>query len=165
MKANIVLIGLMGAGKSTVGKALANSLNWKFIDIDEEIVKQENMSINDIFAQKSESYFRELETQVIKKFSTYKNAVISLGGGAFEREENRKILLNSSTIFYLYANVDTLYNRIKTDSSRPLLNCENPKAKLQELLEKREPNYKKAHYTIDTTKSIEEILNEIQEKL
>ena len=97
---NIVLIGLMGAGKSTIGKALANVLNYNFIDIDEEIVKQENMSINDIFAQKSETHFRELETQIIKKIAGQKNAVISLGGGAFEKEVNREVLLNSGKVFY-----------------------------------------------------------------
>lgn len=165
MKNNIVLIGLMGAGKSTIGKALANALNWTFIDIDEEIVKQEKMSINDIFAQKSETYFRELETQIIKKFSNSENTVISLGGGAFEKEENRTILLNLNKVFYLYADVDTLYERIKTDSSRPLLKCDNPKGKLEELLKNREPNYKKAHYIIDTNKELSKILNEIQEKL
>lgn len=165
MTNNIVLIGLMGAGKSTVGKALANVLNRDFIDIDEEIVKQENMSINDIFDQKSEAYFRELETQVITKFCNRKNTVISLGGGAFEKGVNREILLKSSTVIYLYADANTLYERIKTDSSRPLLKCDDPRGKLNELLKKREPNYLKAHYTIDTNKRLEEILENIQEKL
>lgn len=165
MENNIVLIGLMGAGKSTVGKALAKVLGCDFVDIDEEIVKQENMSINDIFAQKSETYFRELETQVIKKFAGQKNAVISLGGGAFEKEINREVLLNSGKVFYLQANIDTLYERIKTDSSRPLLKCDNPRGKLNELLKKREANYIKAHYVIDTNKPLEEILESIQEKL
>lgn len=164
MKNNIVLVGLMGAGKTTIGKALANVLNCDFIDIDEEIVKQENMSINDIFAQKSETYFRELETQVIKKF-VGGNSVISLGGGAFEKEANREILLDTGTVFYLYADVDTLYERIKTDSSRPLLKCDNPRAKLEELLKNREHNYKKAHHIIDTNKPLEEILENIQGKL
>lgn len=162
---NIVLIGLMGAGKSTIGKALANVLNYNFIDIDEEIVKQENMSINDIFAQKSETYFRKLETQIIKKIAGQKNAVISLGGGAFEKEVNREVLLNSGKVFYLYADVDTLYERIKTDSSRPLLKCDNPKDKLEELLKTREPNYKKAHYTIDTNQELNKIVKEIQGKI
>lgn len=165
MRNNIVLIGLMGAGKSTVGKALAKVLDLNFIDIDEEIVKQENMSINDIFAQKSETYFRKLETEVIKQFCSRKNIVISLGGGAFEKEENRELLLNSSNVFYLRADAETLYERIKTDTSRPLLKCENPKLKLQELLEKREQNYQKAHYTIDTDKSLNDIISEIQGKI
>ena len=165
MENNIVLIGLMGVGKSTIGKALANVLNYNFIDIDEEIVKQENMSINDIFAKKSETYFRKLETQIIKKFAGQKNAVISLGGGAFEKAVNREVLLNSGKVFYLCADVDTLYERIKTDSSRPLLKCDNPRGKLEELLKTREPNYKKAHYTIDTNKELNKIVEEIQGKI
>ena len=131
---NIILIGLMGAGKSTIGKTLATTLNYRFIDVDEEIVKHENMSINDIFLQKSENYFREIETQVIKEICKNNKTVISLGGGGFEKEINREILLNNGKVFYLYTDVNTLYERIKSDSSRPLLKCKNPKEKLQELL-------------------------------
>ena len=162
---NIVLIGLMGAGKSTIGKALANDLNYNFIDIDEEIVKSEKMSINDIFKLKSETYFRELETKTIEKFSKSDNTVISLGGGAFENEKNRTILLNSSKAFYLKASIDTLYERIKADNSRPLLKCDDPKEKLKELLKKREANYKKAHYIINAENSLEEIIQKIKENL
>ena len=162
---NIVLIGLMGAGKSTIGKALSKDLNYNFIDIDEEIVKSEKMSINDIFKLKSETYFRELETKTIEKFSKSDNAVISLGGGAFENEKNRTILLNSSKVFYLKASIDTLFERIKTDNSRPLLKCDNPKEKLKELLKKREVNYEKAHYTINAENSLEEIIQKIKENL
>lgn len=162
---NIVLIGLMGAGKSTIGKALANNLKYNFIDIDGEIVKSEKMSINDIFKLKSETYFRELETKTIEKFSQSDNAVISLGGGAFENEKNRTILLNSSKVFYLKASIDTLFERIKTDNSRPLLKCDDPKEKLKELLKKRESNYEKAHYIINAENSLEEIIQKIKENL
>ena len=163
---NIILIGLMGAGKSTIGKALATTLNYRFIDVDEEIVKHENMSINDIFLQKSENYFREIETQVIKEICKNNKTVISLGGGGFEKEINREILLNNGKVFYLYTDVNTLYERIKSDSSRPLLKCKNPKEKLQELLEKREVNYLKAHYKIDTTeKTVTEIVEELQKSI
>lgn len=151
----------MGAGKSTVGKVLAEVLSWNFIDIDEEIVNQEKMSINDIFAQKSETYFRELETQVISKICKTKNAVISLGGGAFEKGLNRDILLENATVIYLYADEETLYERIKTDSSRPLLKCDDPRGKLKELLEKREPNYLKAHHKIDTSNGVDTTVKNI----
>ncbi len=162
---NIVLIGLMGAGKSTVGKALAKDLEYDFIDIDEEIVKSEKMSINDIFKLKSETYFRELETKTIEKFIQSDNTVISLGGGAFEKEVNRELLLNNSKVIYLYADADTLYKRIKSDNTRPLLKCDDPKEKLKELLNKREPNYKKAHYTIDANNSLEQIIKDIKGNL
>lgn len=162
---NIVLVGLMGAGKSTVGKALAKDLKYDFIDIDEEIVKSEKMSINDIFKLKSETYFRELETKTIEKFAQSNNVVISLGGGAFENKKNQTILLNTSKVFYLKASIETLFERIKTDNSRPLLKCDDPKEKLKELLKKREPNYTKAHYTIDANNSLEQIIKNIKGNL
>ena len=165
-KNNIVLTGLMGAGKTTIGKALAENTGFKFVDIDAEIVKQEQMSINDIFATKSEEYFRQIETEIIEKITQKNNQVISIGGGAFEKEVNRELLLTSCKVVYLQADVDTLFERIKTDNSRPLLQCDNPKDKLEELLKKREVNYKKAHYIIDTEKKTkEDITKEILEKI
>ena len=165
MKNSIALIGLMGAGKSTVGKVLANDLGWSFIDIDEEIVKHEKMSINDIFETKSEQYFRELETKIIKKFTQEKNIILSLGGGAFEKGVNQEFLLKNTIVIYLCADIDTIYERIKTDNSRPLLKCDNPKGKLKELLEKREPNYLKADFKIDTNKPLDTIIEEIKGKI
>ncbi|MCM1264957.1 MAG: shikimate kinase [Candidatus Gastranaerophilales bacterium] len=167
MNTNIVLTGLMGAGKSTVGRKLVGSLdNYSFIDIDEEIVRREKMSISGIFKLKSEDYFRNLETEVIKEFAKKNNYVISIGGGGFEQEENREVLLENSKVFYLYASVQTLFERIKNDNSRPLLKCENPLQKLSDLLETREKNYKKSHFIIDTTdKMIDDITREILEKI
>ncbi len=167
MKPNIVLTGLMGAGKTSVGKMLAEKLpNVSFIDIDEQIEKQEGITISKIFETKSEKYFRQLETDTIKHFSTMQNQIISLGGGAFENELNRQYLLNSSTVIYLYAPTDVLYDRIKKQGNRPLLLCDNPKQKLKELLKQREINYKKANIIIDTTnKSFNEITDEIIRKI
>lgn len=93
MNSNIVLTGLMGAGKSTVGKLLAELLeDYYFVDIDDEIVRREGISISDIFSTKSEEYFRSVETGIIKEFAHQKNYIISIGGGAFEFEENRTVL-------------------------------------------------------------------------
>jgi shikimate kinase len=163
---NIVLVGLMGAGKSTVGKFLAQKLEqFNFVDIDEEIVREEKMSIPEIFSQKSEDYFRNIETEVIRKISSEQNLIISTGGGAFEREENRKLLNKNGKTFYLYAPIDILFERLKDDNSRPLLRCDNPKEKLANLLITRENNYKKSSFIIDTeNKTIEQIVNEIVEK-
>ncbi|MBR3889000.1 shikimate kinase [bacterium] len=162
MANNIVLVGLMGAGKSTIGKALAEKTGFKFIDIDEEIVVREKMSINEIFETKSETYFREVETQVLQEFSEKENLIISTGGGAFEKKVNRELLLTSCKVVYLQADVNTLFERIKNDTSRPLLKCENPRGKLEELLAKREKNYLKAHHKINTVdKSVDEIVEEI----
>lgn len=163
MNPNIVLTGLMGAGKSSVGKKLAEKLvNYSFVDIDEQIEEQEGMKISEIFQDKSEEYFRQVETNIIQKFSNMKNQIISLGGGAFENKQNRQCLFNTGIVFYLYASVDILYDRIKEQKNRPLLLCESPKKKLEELLILRENNYKKSNVIIDTSyKSIDEITDEI----
>ena len=167
MGVNIVLTGLMGCGKTTVGKALSKELKgYIFIDLDEVIVDLEGMSIPDIFAKKSENYFRELEERLIEEFSQEENLIIALGGGAFESEANRDNLSETGKVFYLKAGIDTLYERVKNDTNRPLLNCENPKDKLKELLKKRESNYLKAEYTVDITgKKISDIVSEIVSKV
>ena len=147
MSPNIVLTGLMGAGKSTVGKALAKVLkDYTFIDSDDVIVDIEGMTIPEIFEKKGEPYFREVEKSIISELSEEEDLIIALGGGAFESEETRKNLENNCITIYLKSSVDRLLNRIKDDKNRPLLQCENPKGKLEELLEKREPNYLKADY-------------------
>ncbi|MBO6273808.1 shikimate kinase [bacterium] len=167
MNTNIILTGLMGCGKSSVGKLLAKQLSgYIFIDIDDVIVDLEGMSIPDIFAKKSENYFREQEKELIKQFSEEEGLVIALGGGSFENEESRNILLETGKVIYLKANADTLYERIKGDKNRPLLQCENPKNKLEELLEKREKNYNKANFIIETdNKNFDTIIEEIIENL
>ena len=167
MKPNIILTGLMGAGKTSVGKILTSKLSdFTFIDIDEQIEQPEGITISKIFETKSEKYFRQLETNTIKHFSEKRNQIISLGGGALENELNRQYLFNSGIVFYLYATTDVLYNRIKKQSNRPLLLCDNPKQKLEELLKQREINYKKANVIIDTTnKSFNEITDEIIRKI
>ena len=165
MSPNIVLTGLMGAGKSTVGKALAKVLkDYTFIDSDDVIVDIEGMTIPEIFEKKGEPYFREVEKSIISELSEEEDLIIALGGGAFESEDTRKNLENNCITIYLKSSVDRLLNRIKDDKNRPLLQCENPKGKLEELLEKREPNYLKADYIIETgNKNIDEIVEEILE--
>jgi shikimate kinase len=165
MSPNIVLTGLMGAGKSTVGKALAKVLkDYTFIDSDDVIVDIEGMTIPEIFEKKGEPYFREVEKSIISELSEEEDLIIALGGGAFESEDTRKNLENNCITIYLKSSVDRLLNRIKDDKNRQLLQCENPKGKLEELLEKREPNYLKADYIIETgNKNIDEIVEEILE--
>ena len=164
---NIVLTGLMGSGKTTVGNLLAKSIDgFNFVDTDDVIVETMNMSINAIFEKYGEAKFRQIEKNVILNLAEEENFVISLGGGAFEDEETRKTLLEKSTVFYLKASVDTLYERIKNDNSRPLLNTPNPKQKLSELLDLREPHYKEAHFVIDTNSLTPyNIVKEIQRRL
>jgi len=163
MTANIVLTGIMGCGKSTVGKLLSKQLkNYIFVDTDDVIVDLEGMTIPEIFSKKSEQYFRNLEEGVIEELSQEENLIIALGGGVFESEKNRNNLLESGDVIYLKTDIDTIYERIKSDKNRPLLNCENPKEKLKTLMDSREQNYLKADYIIETdNKTPEDIVGEI----
>ena len=164
---NIVLTGLMGSGKTTVGNLLAESIDgFSFVDTDDVIVETMNMSINTIFEKYGEAKFRQIEKNVIFNLTEDENCIISLGGGAFEDDETRNFLLENSVVFYLKASVDTLYERIKNDNSRPLLNTVNPKQKLADLLNLRELHYNEAHYIIDTNSlSPYNIVKEIQGRL
>ena len=159
MNANIILIGMPASGKTTIGMALAEKLpNYTLIDTDSVIERTQGMNISKIFEKYSEDYFRKLEYDTIKLVCTGNNKIISIGGGAFENPDNRITLLKFGKVFYLKSDLDVLYYRISKDSSRPLLNNENPREVLENLLKKRNENYQKAHYVIDTSaKSEEEI--------
>ena len=150
---NIVLVGLMGAGKTTVGKILSEKLKREFIDTDEMIVKSEKKSINEIFAQNGEKYFRELEKNIVLKVSQMVDKVISVGGGALENFENVSNLKHNGILFYLKADVDTLEKRLKNATDRPLLKNTMLKEKLTELLNKREKNYLLSQEIINTSNS------------
>ncbi|MFC1509501.1 shikimate kinase [Candidatus Omnitrophota bacterium] len=147
---NIVLVGFMGTGKTVVGRALADDLNQQFLELDEEIEKREEMPIADIFEKKGEAYFRKLEKGLVKEASQEKGVVISAGGGAIIDDENLKNLKRNSKIICLKASPLVILKRIKDVKTRPLLNVVDPKKKIEELLKKREPYYKKADYSIDT---------------
>ena len=121
IKKNIVLIGMMGSGKSTIGSLLAKKLNAVLVDIDKKIEKMENQKISQIFELKGEAYFRELEFNVTIKYLGHHNRIISLGGGAFINKELRKIIKYKSSTFWLNWNTDTLINRIKNNNKRPVI--------------------------------------------
>ena len=140
------------SGKTTIGKLLAEKLNdYILFDIDSVIEKTNGMKISEIFAKYSEDYFRKLEYDTIKLVCTGKNKIISTGGGSFENPDNRATLLKFGKVFYLKSDLDVLYYRLSEDSSRPLLQRENPKEVLENMLKKREENYQRAHYTVDTS--------------
>ena len=163
MADNIILIGMPASGKSTIGTLLAEKLpNYTLLDTDAIIEKTQGMKIAEIFEKYSEDYFRKLEYDTIKLVCTGKNKIISIGGGAFENPDSRGTLLRFGKVIYLKSDLDVLYYRISNDSSRPLLNTDNPKETLEKLLKKREENYTKAHFIIDTTNKDEnEILDSI----
>lgn len=161
METNIVLIGMPASGKSTIGLALAEKLSdYTLIDTDSFIEKTQGLKIAEIFEKFSEDYFRKLEYDAIKLVCTGSKKIISIGGGAFENPDSRGTLLRFGKVFYLKSDLDVLYYRISEDSSRPLLNNENPRVVLENLLKKREENFFKAHFTLDTSNmSIDETVS------
>ena len=159
---NISLIGMMGSGKTCIGELLAKLLNMSFVDTDEQIIKTEKISINQIFAQKGETYFREMETATLNNVLNYNNQIISTGGGIIKSDENLSLLKEKSVVFYLKASPDIIFKRIKNNKERPLLNVENMKDKIKTILQERISQYEKAQYIIVTDdKSPIEIANEI----
>lgn len=163
MKNNIALTGMMGSGKSSVSKELSKLLpEYSLVDIDNEIEKTTNKKISEIFLKFGEAHFRMLETDKIQKFVYGKNQIISLGGGAFEDEFNRRIILENCLVIYLKTSPDEIYNRIKNETHRPLLAKKFSVERITDIIKKREPNYEKADVIIDTdNKSPYNIANEI----
>ncbi len=153
MKKNITLIGMMGSGKTTTAKELSKILpEFKLVDIDDEIEKSSGKKISEIFLKYGEAHFRELETNKIKQFIQNDLQIISAGGGAFENPDNRRRLLENSFVFFLKASPQTIYDRIKAESHRPLLKKNFSVEKIANILSLREKNYQKANYTIETDK-------------
>ena len=151
MKNNIAFTGMMGSGKTTVAKELEKVLtDYSLVDIDDEIEKGSGKRISEIFLKFGEQHFRTLETDKIIKFVNGKNQIISLGGGAFENEFNREIILENCFVIYLKASPEEIYKRIKKETHRPLLAKNFSVERIDEILKKREKNYEKADVIIDT---------------
>ncbi len=161
---NIVLTGFMGAGKTTLGKALAQKLGYTFIDTDDYIEQREGMTIRDIFAKKGEAYFRTLETTVLQELKErLYHVVVATGGGLPLREENGRLLMELGTTYYLKASADTIYERVKGCTDRPLLQCDDPYRRICELLDERNPIYEKhCHIVLDVDgKTIDNVLGQL----
>lgn len=141
-KKNIVLIGFMGSGKTTVGIRLSYRLRKPIEDTDKLIERREKRTIREIFAQDGEECFRKLETEMLRKAGLkMKNQIVSVGGGTPIKEENRELLKQLGTVVYFRVKPETVYNRLKHDTTRPLLQCENPLERITELLEQRKEAY------------------------
>lgn len=139
---NIVLIGYMGSGKTTVGKHICENYGYGFIDTDEYIVSKQGMSINEIFEKHGEEYFRNLETETVKGLcGKLKKTVIATGGGLPVREENEGLLKALGRVYYLKADADTIYGRVSGDTERPLLKTDRLHDKIVDMLDKREGRY------------------------
>lgn len=162
-KENIILIGFMGCGKTTIGEKLAYKLNYNFVDSDKQLQKEAGISINDIFKLYGENYFRKLENSIISSIAKLKKQVIATGGGIIKNENNIKLLKKSGIILYLKASPEHIYNNIKNDTSRPLLQCEDKLAKIKELLGERENLYQMyCDISIEVSNhSIDNIINQI----
>lgn len=161
----IILIGFMGCGKSTIGIKLSYRLRCPITDTDKLIEKEEGRSVSEIFEKDGEEYFRNMETACIKKLKGAEHdLIISVGGGLPLREENRRLLKELGTVIYLRAKADTIYERLKNDNSRPLLQCDNPMEKIRTLMEGRRFAYENAaDIIVDVdNKGFEDILGEIE---
>lgn len=163
MKNNIALTGMMGSGKSSVANELNSLLpDFKLVDIDNEIEHSTNKKISEIFLKFGEPHFRLLEKDKIQKFIHGKNQIISLGGGAFENEDNRKNILENCLTVYLRTSPQEIFTRIKNETHRPLLAKKISVERITEIIKKRSVNYEKADVIIDTDgKTPYNIANEI----
>ena len=163
---NIFLIGLMGCGKSTVAECLTNLYGMDTIEMDQVIVEREGMSISDIFAEKGEPYFRDVETKLLVEIQSQENKVVSCGGGAALREQNVLEMKKSGYIVFLTAKPETILERVKDDDERPLLRGNKNVDFIRELLDKRKPKYEAAADIVVKTdgKDVKTICEEIIEK-
>lgn len=151
---NLILIGFMGSGKSTVGRELHSRLGYELVDMDTVIEQREGCAISRIFEEKGENYFRDLETGLLEELHDSEakvRRIISTGGGIVGREENRRLLRNMGYVIWLHAPVAVIYDRTSRNRERPLLQTEDPMAKIEALMEKRRPWYEEAaHLKVDT---------------
>ena len=148
LKKNLTLTGMMGVGKSTIGKKLAKKLNYKFIDIDRLIEAREGASISSIFKNKSENFFRKIESEIALQELRKNNSVISLGGGAFLNKLIRISVKKTSLSFWLDVNVDELVQRLKKTQKRPLLYKKNINDTIKKIYLERKKIYNEADYKI-----------------
>lgn len=153
MVSKIILVGMMGAGKTTIGKLLSNKLDYNFIDLDKIIEEKSGVKINTIFEIEGESGFRDRELQVLSDSLEMDKVIISTGGGIVTNEKSRAQLIKHKTlIIYLKANLQTLCNRLKNDNSRPILNVDDKEQVIEKILEEREPYYQDlADMDVDTS--------------
>lgn len=165
---NVILIGFMGCGKSTIGFRLSYGLRRVLEDTDKLIEKKEGMSVSDIFTSKGEAAFREMETKCLQELLLSQEAkVIATGGGLPMKKENHPLLKELGTVVYLRISPECAWERLKGDTSRPLLQCDNPPAKIAALLQKRAPVYEAAaDMIVDVDgKDIEQVVAELLERV
>ena len=149
MKKNLTLTGMMGVGKTTVGKALSEHLLMEFLDVDTIIEKKLNLTVQKIFEKKGEAFFREVEEEVTLQTLKDKNTIISLGGGAFMNPKIRDCVISNTKSYWLYLNLDLLEKRLINSRKRPLLINKNIRLDLEKIYNERKSTYSLANYKID----------------
>ncbi|MDT8326130.1 MAG: shikimate kinase [Roseovarius sp.] len=167
LKKTVVLVGMMGAGKTAVGKALAARLGVPFLDSDAEIEKAANMTIAEIFQRDGEAFFRNRETEVIDRLLDSHRGILSTGGGAFMAERNRTLISEKGVSVWLNADMDLLWSRVKGKNTRPLLRTANPYQTLKALYDARVPTYALADLNVKARSeySIDAMAEQVQQAL
>lgn len=167
LKKTVVMVGMMGAGKTAVGTALARVLGVPFLDSDEEIVRAADRSIAEIFERDGEAFFRARETEVLGRLLRGTPCVLSTGGGAFLAEGNRALITATGISVWLRADLDLLWQRVRHKTTRPLLRTANPRETLRALYEARLPFYQMADLTVDSSAdlSVEDMAHRVIEAL
>ncbi len=163
---NIILTGFMGVGKTSVGTRLAQDLGFSFVDTDVLIEADQKITITEIFSNFGEQYFRDVESRVIRQVLENEGQVVSTGGGAVIRDENRRSFKENGVTICLTARPEVIYDRIRHETHRPLLQVADPPGKIRELLTARAPFYHQADFIIDTSdQSVGAVISEIKEKV
>ncbi|MBE5867556.1 MAG: shikimate kinase [Lachnospiraceae bacterium] len=165
---NVVLVGFMGCGKTTVGMRLSYRLKKAVEDTDKRIEREQGMAVSEIFRQYGEGHFRDLETELLQRMCRENvTRIIATGGGLPIREENRELLHRLGHVIYLRIRPETVYERLKDDHTRPLLQGENPQAKIQRLMEERREIYQAAADSVIDVDELttEEILQKIEDAI
>lgn len=139
---SIFLIGMMGAGKTTIGRLLAQAAGLEFVDCDRELEARAGVSVATIFEVEGEEGFRRREAMLLDELTQRHGIVLATGGGAVLREDSRRVLRERGLVVYLHSSVDEIVRRTRRDSARPLLQTENPRARIEQLLHEREPLYR-----------------------
>ncbi|MDH4246904.1 MAG: shikimate kinase [Deltaproteobacteria bacterium] len=163
---NVVMVGFMGSGKTAIGRRLAQRLGYRFLDTDHYIESELGRTINDIFAQEGEAYFRQLETALAVRLSRLTNHVISTGGGMVATPGNMELLRQAGTVVFLNADVEEILQRLERDTKRPMLKGHDLRERTTRLLEERMPFYLQSHWVIPTHgKSVNRVAGEIIRKI
>lgn len=167
LKKTVVMVGMMGAGKTAVGRALAQRLGVAFLDSDAEIEMAANRTVPEIFERDGEPFFRAKETQVIERLLEEKRCVLSTGGGAFLSDKNRANISTKGVSVWLDADLELLWSRVRNKDTRPLLRTRDPKATLRSIYEQRVPTYALADMTVvsDDDYSIEDMVDNVVDAL